>query len=183
MDNLFFTNSIMIRQTLPYMLKDSPAYFHDNDEAIKKMHSFCHELYKIPITWLVDHASMLKYADLLKEYIEKYNDEVAILEWGIATKDIIGDDAKEYQSWVESAEIKRPDKFQIRDEMSYFLAFCDMSDEDIDKAIKFFAEDFRRVFGRNMSTFANAFIDERTVKACKKYGIKNIWGYNWKPLD
>ncbi|MBQ0106079.1 MAG: hypothetical protein KBT47_08610, partial [Armatimonadetes bacterium] len=142
-----------------------------------KIHRFCHEIYNIPITWLVDHKSMLLRQDMLKEYMEKYNDEVAILEWGMFTENV--KDAEIFQPWVESAGIIRPKDFVFNDELQTSVGFHNMETEDIEKAIKFFAEDYRRVFGCDMKTFGNAFVDWRTVKAMKEAGIKNIWGYNW----
>ena len=86
--------------------------------------------------------------------------------------------SEEYQPWIEMAGIKRPTKDICRAAFP-FVGFYDMKDEDIDKAIKFFAEDFKRLMGVPMKTFSNAFADNRTVKAMRKYGVKNLWGFNW----
>ena len=71
MNNLYFTNTLMIRQKPPELEEGCPNINFENDEAIKKIHRFCHEIYNIPVTWLVDYKSMLMYKDLFKEWTEK----------------------------------------------------------------------------------------------------------------
>ena len=68
MNNLFFTNSIMVREVpTSFLIADPPAY-HGQDEAIQKIHRFCHEIYNMPITWLCCNTSVHKYKDLWKEW-------------------------------------------------------------------------------------------------------------------
>ena len=47
------------------MLKCDPPGLHYQYEAIEKMHRFCHEIYKVPITWLTSYAALMKYKDYL----------------------------------------------------------------------------------------------------------------------
>jgi len=179
MNNLFFTNSIMVREMpTSFLIGDPPAY-HGQDEAIQKIHRFCHEIYNMPITWLCCNTSIHKYKDLWKEYIEKYGDEVAVLEWGMFTKELVGDEAERYQSWVERAGITRPSNFIYNDELQNAVGFHNMNYDDIYKAIKFFKEDFKETLGVELKTFANAFVDNRTIKVMREFDIPNVWGYNW----
>ena len=179
MNNLYFTNTLMIRQKPPELEEGCPNINFENDEAIKKIHRFCHEIYNIPVTWLVDYKSMLMYKDLFKEWAEKYGDEVGFIEWGIYTNAILPEYTKDLQPWVELAGIKRPDSYNYKDELTSHVGFFNMTDEDIDKAVKFITKSFKDTMGFPLKTFANAFIDNRSVGIFKKYGIKNIWAHNW----
>ncbi len=71
MENVFFTNSIMVREMPPAFVEGDPPSFHGQMEAINKIHRFCHEIYNIPITWLSDHRSMVLYKDMYNEFKEK----------------------------------------------------------------------------------------------------------------
>ena len=179
MKNVFFTNSIMVREMSPAFVENDPPDYHGQMEAINKIHRFCHEIYNIPITWLSDHRSMVLYQDMYKEFMEKYGDEVALLEAGMFTENYLRGEEERYQPWVEEAGIKRPKDIVFQDELVTHVGFYSMTDEDIYKALKFMSEDYKRLFGKDLKTFANAFIDHRTVKVMKDLGITNLWGYNW----
>ena len=126
--NVFFTTAVHLQSWSPIQAINDPTQLHNQDEAIQKMHRFCHEIYDVPITWLTSWGSLQKYKDTLIPFCNNYSDEVAILEYGIYPSMVLGDDPSAYQGWVEEAGLVRPHEFQSREvELANTKSWRDMT--------------------------------------------------------
>lgn len=171
--NVFFTTTIH--------LPSWPNGGINCDEAISKMHHFCHELNNVPITWIAGWAAMKKYKKILIEYCEQYGDDVGIMEYGAFPKSVTNGKEIEQQGWIEKYGLKRPDDFLNMGE-EHFCATVNWEEFSYEEQLAYVTavkKDFEAELGREIKLLASPFINENTVKAVANAGYTTLWGYNW----
>lgn len=180
MDNIFFSTTVHLSCWPPKRVEDDPAELHTQQEAIQKMHHFCHEIYHIPITWITSYGALMQFGSLLKEFCEKYGDEVGIMEYGIYSADVVEDKAHIYQGWVEELGMTRPGALGHKeDEVPGILTWYAMNASDQKKAITYLKQKYEEVLGTEVVTFASPFFNNDTIKILKELDFACIWGTNW----
>ncbi len=180
MKNLFFTTTVHLSAWPPKRVEEDPIELHTQQEAINKMHHFCHEIYNIPITWITSYGALMKYGSQLKEFCEKYGDEVGIMEYGIYSTDVIQDKAHIYQSWVEDLGMLRPGALAHKeDEVPGIQTWYAMNYDDQKKAITYLKKRFEEVLGTDVVTFASPFYNADTMKILKDLNFECLWGNCW----
>jgi len=178
--NLFFTCAVHLQCPPPWSMQLDPPGAHLLDEAISKMDRFCHQIHKVPITWLCCHTALLKYKDKLRHFIEEYGDEVAILEHGISLRRSLNGREKEFEGWVEEAGLSRPDdSFQSREPCVSGQVFHDMPIETQRIAIGYLKETYDRILGQKTRILASPMINADTIRVMRELGLDVSWAYNW----
>lgn len=180
MDNLFFSTTVHLSAWPPKRVLGDPIELHTQDEAIQKMHRFCHEIYHIPITWITSWGALMRYGDILRKYCEEYGDEVGIMEYGIYSSDVLEGKAHIYQGWVEELGMKRPGGLDHTEkDVPDILTWYAMNYEDQKKAITYLQKVFEDKLGRKVTTFATPFHNQDTIKIISDLGFTCLWGNNW----
>ncbi len=180
MEHVFFTTTIHL-SSWPYKkVKNDPPEQHRQDEAIAKMHRFCHEIYSVPVTWIVSWGAMKKYGTLLRGYCTKYGDEVGIMEYGIYPKNILEGETEPCQEWVEELGLTRPDEFiSSEPELVGTESWNDMPYEKQKRCISYLKKQYEEELGVPVTTFAVPFINADTIRVFHEVGITCSWAYNW----
>lgn len=179
-EHIFFTTAVHLQSWSYQQVKDDPVSMHTQYEAIDKVHRFCHEIYQVPVTWLVSWGALMKYKDKIVPFCRDYQDEIAILEYGIYPSNVLGEKKEEIQGWVEQAGMHRPHSYQgEEEELVSTLSWRDMPYEQQKQGISFLKEQFEAVTGQRIKTFACPFINGDTIRVLTELGFEVIWGYNW----
>ena len=179
MKNVFFTTTVHV-SSWPYKkVKNDPIELHRQNEAIAKVHRFCHQIYKVPVTWIVSWGGLQKYGATLKGFCDTFGDEVGIMEYGIYPQNVLDGDAS-CQHWVEELGIPRPDAFAASEpELVGTESWNDMPYQKQKTCISYLKKAYENVLGRPVTTFAAPFINGDTVRVLKEEGFTCVWGYNW----
>jgi hypothetical protein len=172
-------NIHLARWPWAFVQGDPPA-IHNLDEAIAKVHRFCHEIHRVPVTWLATWSAVEEYADTLAGFHREYGDEVAIMEGYIATNAVMGGEAEKYQGWVEAAGLTRPGSFHSREpELRSGRGFHDMPADEQQVALEYLKGYFDKAIGQNTRALATPHVNHDTVRAMKAVGLDVLWGYCW----
>lgn len=165
------------------MLECDPPALHHQHEAIEKMHRLCHGIYRVPITWLCSWSALQKYQDRLVDFVKNYGDEVAIMESGIFSSELLDGEVEKYQSWVEECGMKRPDaEFHSAtgEELrpgAYTMQ--DMPYEQQKTMLAYLKKRYDEILGQNTRSFASPMNNGDTIRAMKEVGLDVSQGYCW----
>jgi len=181
MNNVFFTTTVHLSSWPFERAKNDPVSLHEQDDAIENMHRFCHEIYKVPITWIVSWGALKKYKEKLKDFCQLHGDEVGIMEYGIYPNDMLDDVARFDQDWVEEMGIVRSGVFVPSEPEleGKFEAWNDMAYEKQRDCISHLKKRYEDELGMPVTTFASPFINNDTIRVFKEVGITCSWAYNW----
>lgn len=178
--NRFMSCCIHLTAVPPEALRGDPPALHRQDEAVRKIHRLCHEIHRVPVTWLCSWGSLREFGDTLADFHRRYGDEVAIMESGILTAASLGGEVARYQGWVEEAGLVRPDAFASREpELVNAQGFQDMTVEEQCRALGHLKQHYDNVVGQSTRTLACPHTNGDTVAAMREVGLDVMWGYCW----
>lgn len=181
MGELFTTITVHLSHTPPQgLVRWDPVSLHGQQEAIQKIHRFCHEIYRVPVTWIVAYDALLTYGELLAQYCRDYGDEVGILEYGVQSRHMLGSEPEQYQRWVEPAGLRRPDEFQSDEpELLDTRSWNDMPYAEQRQGIAYLKGEYERILGRKVGVFACPFVNGDTVRVLRELDFTVLWAHNW----
>jgi hypothetical protein len=178
---VFFTCAVHLTVVPEHVIRWDPTGCHPNEEAIEKIHRFCHTIYRVPITWLCSYAALKKYGAQLKQFVHEHGDEVAIYEGGIACSHALDHKPEVFQPWVEECGMLRPDAgFQSKEaEAIGGKCWHDMPYEDQRKALTYLKQAYERTLDAPVRVFASPHTNGDTVRVMSEIGLTTSWGYCW----
>lgn len=177
---VFFTTTIHLTAYPPEKLLGDPIGLHGQSEAIEKMHRFCHEIYHVPVSWIVSWGALQQYGARLKEFCRDYGDDVGILEYGVEAGSGAGSDDALYQGWVTEAGLLQPETFDPSEPESFVSkTWNDMTPAEQRQGIGYLKSAFEAVLERPVTTFASPYVNGETVKILTELGFTCLWSYNW----
>ncbi len=178
---LFTTCAVHLTEFPEFIMRNDPTACHPNEEAVGKIDRFCHQIYKVPITWLCSYSSLLKYKDQLKRFVHEYGDEVAIYEQGIGTHFALDNQPETYQPWVEECGLKRPDDGFKSKEAESIGGKCwhDMSYDEQKTALTYLKKTYESILGTPVHTLGSPHTSQDTIRIMTEIGLNVSWGYCW----
>ena len=180
-DGKFVTCTIHLSKFFPDAIAvGDPPGLHPQEQAINKIHHFCHAVYQVPITWLCSYPILEGKGELLASFHRAYGDEVAIMESGISSRESLRGQVKEYQGWVEECGLTRPGEgFKSRETEARGQSVHDMGYEEQEIALRYLKKRYDEVIGQDTKTLACPHGNEHTIRAMKDVGLGALWGYCW----
>jgi len=162
----------MVLTVPPSLNTESMTAEGDLDNAIAKVDEFFHRRYNLPVNWLVCVKSLERYGRQLREWKDKYGDEIGIYEFGFVKENHL---VAGVQSWMKEAGVEHP----AADGGHVIASWSDMSEDDQVRIISYLKTRFDRELDQDTKVMFAANGDASTVRAMKKCGIEIMWGYNW----
>lgn len=178
---VLFTCAVHLNVVPEHIIRWDPTGCHPNEEAIEKIHRFCHKIYQVPITWLCSYAALKKYGQQLKQFVHEHGDEVAIYEAGIACHHVLDGKPEVFQPWVEECGMVRPDAgFQSKEaEAIGGKCWHDMPYADQLRALAYLKKAYETILEAPVHTLATPHTNGDTIKVMSEIGLTTSWGYCW----
>lgn len=178
--NRFMSCCIHLVNVPPEMVRGDPPALHRQDEAVHKIRRFCHQIYRVPVTWLCNWAALQEFGPTLSAFHRDHGDEVAIMEPGILTSASLGGEVARYQGWVEECRLARPDAYASAEpELINAQGFQDLPRQEQRRALAHLKAHYDAVVGQSTRTLACPHTNGDTVGAMREVGLDVLWGYCW----
>jgi hypothetical protein len=181
MNHPFTSNLTVMIVSMPWKF-NREVMTHDAmpDEAVEKLHRFCHLRKHIPISWLVCASSARRYQTDFKEWKHHYGDEIGIYEPAIYGKRLTPPGV---QSWVEECGLTRPDVCLYPGSDDWWpynsLLWRQLDEKDQLTGLRYLKKIFDAYFEQDTKLVYGACGDASTLRAARQAGFKIFWGFIW----
>ncbi len=173
MKNPFFSNiAVMVLCHPKELNREAMTADAFPDEALAKIHDFCHHRHRLPVTWLICAQSAERYGDRLRQWKAEYGDEIGIYEPALFGRETVPPGV---QTWLDELGVERP----AAGNPYGFLCWADVDGELQTRIFSHLKQKFDALFDQDTKVAYAANGGVSTVRAFKAAGLSVMWGYNW----